>query len=270
MCVLRFVQDSAGLSSPAPSPAPSPAAASGFCCHACHVLLHGNVFCDCGHRELHQLLTSPPRWWIRPQLFDTAVHGVDELTERLSPVAASGRHANGSRRRAVCARRHLSLASSSSRAHRCAPAPTTHGVSVPCMTEKCATNTWDEKHDKQELQAMASPDKQDLQAVASATKKCYKQWRYQTKNTSKRYPTKIQAMASPDWKVMRHDQICGSTSERVQPAAAAATHQLVMRVTTTKTEQQVCLDQWRCVLCDDSHKVALASARARPVPGRRR
>ena len=37
---------------------------------------------------------SPPRWWIRPQLFDTAVHGVDELTETLSPVAASGRPPN--------------------------------------------------------------------------------------------------------------------------------------------------------------------------------
>ena len=57
---------------------------SGFCCHACDV---------CGHRELHRLPTSP-RWWLRPQLFDTAVHGVDELTETLPPVAAIGRPPN--------------------------------------------------------------------------------------------------------------------------------------------------------------------------------
>ena len=48
------------------------------------------VFCDCGHRELHRLPTSPPRWWIWPQRFDTAVHGVDELAETLSPIAATG------------------------------------------------------------------------------------------------------------------------------------------------------------------------------------
>ena len=36
----------------------------------------------------------PPRWGIWPQLFDTAVHGVDELTETLSPVAVSGRPPN--------------------------------------------------------------------------------------------------------------------------------------------------------------------------------
>ena len=61
-----------------------------------------------------------------------------------------------------------------------------------------------------------------------------------------------------------------NASERVQPAAAAATHQLVIRERTpTKTEQQVCLDRWRCVLCNDSCKVGLASARARQDPGRR-
>ena len=43
--------------------------ASRFCCHARDVILHGNVFCDCGHRELHRLPTLPPRWWIWPQLF---------------------------------------------------------------------------------------------------------------------------------------------------------------------------------------------------------
>ena len=39
------------------------------------VLLHDNVFSDCGHRELHRLPMSPHRWWIWPQLFDTAVDG---------------------------------------------------------------------------------------------------------------------------------------------------------------------------------------------------
>ena len=88
MCVLRcFVQGSAGLSSTAPSPA-----AAG--CHARDVLLNGNVFCDCGHREMYRLPTLPPRWWIWPQLFHTAVHGVDELTETLSPSSASGRPPN--------------------------------------------------------------------------------------------------------------------------------------------------------------------------------
>ena len=47
--------------------------ASRFSWHARDDLLHGNMFCDCGHRELHRLPTSPPRWWLRPQLFDTAV-----------------------------------------------------------------------------------------------------------------------------------------------------------------------------------------------------
>ena len=37
---------------------------------------------------------SPPRWWLRPQIFDTAVHGVDEPTETLSPFSASGRPPN--------------------------------------------------------------------------------------------------------------------------------------------------------------------------------
>ena len=57
-------------------------------CDCCHrdVLLHDNVFCDCGHRELHRLPTSPLRWWLRPQIFDTAVHGVGaNHTWRWSP-----------------------------------------------------------------------------------------------------------------------------------------------------------------------------------------
>ena len=62
-----------------------------FCdCGHRDVLLHGNVFCDCGHRDVHRLPTSPPRWWLRPQIFDTAVHGFDEQTETLSPFSASG------------------------------------------------------------------------------------------------------------------------------------------------------------------------------------
>ena len=44
--------------------------------------------------RLHRLPTLPPRWWLWPQLFDTAVHGVDELAETLSPFSASGRPPN--------------------------------------------------------------------------------------------------------------------------------------------------------------------------------
>ena len=59
VCVLRrFVQGSAGLSSPPPSPGCCSLVASGFCCHARDVFLHGKMFCDCGHRELHRLPTS--------------------------------------------------------------------------------------------------------------------------------------------------------------------------------------------------------------------
>ena len=68
--------------------------ASRFSCHARDDLLHANMFCDCGHRELHRLPISPPRWWLRPQISDTAVHGVDERTETLSPFSAAGRPTN--------------------------------------------------------------------------------------------------------------------------------------------------------------------------------
>ena len=111
---------------------------SGFSCHARDDLLHGKLFCDCGHRDvllhsnvvcdcghrgLHRLPTSPPRWWLPHQLFDTTVHGVDELTETLShsarleglPTRRARTRGHGSRRRAVCARRHSRLVSSSSR-----------------------------------------------------------------------------------------------------------------------------------------------------------
>ena len=72
--------------------------ASRFCDRGHHdVLLHDNVLCDCGHRELHRLPTLPPRWWLRSQSFDTAVHGVDEPTETLSPFGASGWPSNTSR-----------------------------------------------------------------------------------------------------------------------------------------------------------------------------
>ena len=60
------------------------------CCHGRDVLLHRNVLCDCGKRELHRLPTSPLRWWNSLQLFDTAVHGVNELAKTLSPITASG------------------------------------------------------------------------------------------------------------------------------------------------------------------------------------
>ena len=72
--------------------------ASRFCDRGHHdVFLHDNVFCDCGHRELHRLPRLPPRWWLRSQIFDTAVHGVDELTETQSPFGASGWPSNTTR-----------------------------------------------------------------------------------------------------------------------------------------------------------------------------
>ena len=82
-CVLRlFVQGSAGLSATAAM------LRSSRCRPARQRVLR------LGHRELHRLPTSPPRWWLRPQIFDTAVHGVDEPTETLSPFSASGRPPN--------------------------------------------------------------------------------------------------------------------------------------------------------------------------------
>ena len=72
--------------------------ASRFCDRGHHdVLLHDDVLCDSGHRELHRLPTLPPRWWLRSQSFDTAVHGVDEQTETLSPFGASGWPSNTTR-----------------------------------------------------------------------------------------------------------------------------------------------------------------------------
>ena len=58
-----------------------------------------------------------------------------------------------------------------------------------------------------------------------------------------------------------------NASERAELAAAAANRQLLIRErTTTKTEQQVCLDQWRCVLCDDSSKGGLCIRESPPGP----
>ena len=105
------------LSSPAPSPAASPAPSPAIAgsspagsaatlamtfsmavCSATAVIAMSSCtatcFCACGHRELHRLPTSPPRWWLWPQIFDAAVHGVDEQTETLSPFSASGRPPN--------------------------------------------------------------------------------------------------------------------------------------------------------------------------------
>ena len=89
--------------------------------------------------------TSPPRWWSWPQLFDTAVHGADELADTLSPIATTGGPPNTTcadtwpweqKTCRLCTRRHSRLASSASRAHCRAPAPTTNAVSVACMTKK--------------------------------------------------------------------------------------------------------------------------------------
>ena len=96
MSVLRrFLHGSAGLSSPTPSPAAAGSSPAGSVTAAITMSsLHDKVFCDCGHREPQRMPTAPPRWWLRPQLFDTAVHGVDELTETLSPFNASERPPN--------------------------------------------------------------------------------------------------------------------------------------------------------------------------------
>ena len=90
-----LLQGSAGLSSPAPSPAAAGSSPAGSataaitmssCTTTCSptVAIVSCIGCP----------ASPPRWWLRPQIFGTAVHGVDELTETLSPFSASGRPPN--------------------------------------------------------------------------------------------------------------------------------------------------------------------------------
>ena len=53
-----------------------------------------------------------------------------------------------------------------------------------------------------------------------------------------------------------------NASERVQLAAGAAAHQLVIGEDQRKRNKQVavCLDQWRFVLCDDTYKVGMEAA----------
>ena len=89
----RFVQGSAGSSSPAPWPSCR--------CIGCQKVLPPRSRCppgpatcsdDCGHCELHRWPSSPPRWWSWPQLFANAVHGDHELAETLSQDAATGWH----------------------------------------------------------------------------------------------------------------------------------------------------------------------------------
>ena len=52
-----------------------------------HLYVYDKVLCNCGHRHLHRLSTSAPRWWT--QLFDVGVHSVDELAQTSSPVIAN-------------------------------------------------------------------------------------------------------------------------------------------------------------------------------------
>ena len=194
MCVLRrFVQGSAGLSSPAPSPASAGSSPAGSATAVHHdVLLHGNVFCDCGHRELHRLPTLPPRWWLRPQIFDAAVHGFDEQTETLSPFSASGRPPNTTcpdtwpwEQKTCCLctaplETGLLLQSSmtlrsSTNDERCERA--LHGQKF------CPTNTWDEKHFKIIINCRQWKPRRNTQAMAILCRK-HKQWRYSAGNTS--------------------------------------------------------------------------------------
>ena len=163
-------------------------------CDCCHrdVRLHGNVFCDCGHRELHRLPTSPPHWWLRPQIFDTAVHGVDEPTETLSPFSASGRPPNTTcpdtwpwEQKTCCLctvpletglliQSSMTLRSSTND-ERCERA--LHGQKI------CPTNTWDEKHCNIIINCRRWKPRRNTQAMTILCGK-HKQWRYSAGNTS--------------------------------------------------------------------------------------
>ena len=156
-----------------------------------------------------------------------------------------GHVASGSKRRAVCARRHSSLASSSSRAHRCAPAPTTNAVSVLCMTKKfCATNTWDDKHSKSTI----NHPNQNSQAMASLCEwRCFKK-KLTSNGVALQATNETQPVNADSNKgfaaSLRHIGLgsCGKTRQnaRCQPRPRPL-HRLVIRErTTTKTRNNKC------------------------------
>ena len=139
--------------SPAASPAASPAVACSSPAGSAAKLATPFCTATCSataaivHRELHPLPTSS-RWWIWPQLFDTAVHGVGELPKRSRNASQHDVHGHVAVGAGDVPSVHSRLASSSNRAHRCAPAPRTKAASVVCMTKNFVPqNTRDETPD---------------------------------------------------------------------------------------------------------------------------
>ena len=166
---------------------------------------------------------------------------------------------------AACARRNSRLSSSSSRAHRRAPAPTTDAVSVASITNNFrAANTWHEKLCKININLLTAeitkktsnyvtglkPTKQICHVaeqheetttnanVAKNELSCHKAESKRVNNADFNERSATTTLTKKLWK---------NASRRVQLAAAAAA-------------QTACLDQWRSVLCNDSYKVGLASA----------
>ena len=123
----------------------------------------------------------------RPCRHSVRLHGLPTRRDRT--------RGHGSRRRAVCARRHSRLVSSASRAPRCAPGPTTNAESVLCMTNNCsATNTWDEKHCKITMNLLRAETNTKLEqwwystretrAMVVLNKTKLEQWWYSTEGTT--------------------------------------------------------------------------------------
>ena len=175
-CILRrFVQGSAGSSSPAPSPAaagssPAGSATAVIAMSSCTTTCSATVaIVSCiGCPRCHHAGGSGPRSSTPRSMASMSRPRPCRHSVRLDglPTRRDRTRGHGSRRRAVCARRHSRLVSSSSRAPRCAPAPTTNAVSELCMTNNCsATNTWDEKHCKITINLLTAETNTELEQL---------------------------------------------------------------------------------------------------------
>ena len=151
-CVLRrFVQGSAGSSSPAPSPAatgssPAGSATAAITMSSCTTTCSATVaIVSCiGCPGCHHAGGSGPRSSTPRSMASMSRPRPSRHSARLDglPTRRDRTRGHGSRRRAVCARRHSRLVSSSSSARGFAPPPTTNADSVLCMTNNCSvTNT---------------------------------------------------------------------------------------------------------------------------------
>ena len=134
------------------TPSPSAACASCAALYKARLARHRQHHRQHHQRQMHRFSTSPPRWWIWNNSSTLRSMASMSWTRRSRqslrlqglPTRRARTRGHGSRSRAVCARDHSRLVSSSSRVHRCAPAPTTNAVSAACMTK----NNLDEKHFK--------------------------------------------------------------------------------------------------------------------------